>query len=164
MRQMRQYILSEQKETPQRPKARNSNLELYRVVVMLLIVAHHYVINSGMYGKLYENPLSVKSMALLLFGAWGKMGINCFVLITGYFMCKSQITLKKYVKLLGEVLFYRVVIYSVFVLTGYETFSLYDFVEAFIPITSIGTGFVSAYLVFYLFIYSIYKYFATEFE
>lgn len=29
-------------------KQRNSNLELYRIIVMLLIVAHHYVVNSGM--------------------------------------------------------------------------------------------------------------------
>lgn len=27
-------------------KQRNSNLELYRIIVMLLIVAHHYVVNS----------------------------------------------------------------------------------------------------------------------
>lgn len=29
-------------------KERNSNLELYRIVTMLLIVAHHYVVNSGL--------------------------------------------------------------------------------------------------------------------
>lgn len=29
-------------------KQRNSNLELYRIIVMLLIVAHHYVVNSGL--------------------------------------------------------------------------------------------------------------------
>lgn len=27
---------------------RSSNLELYRIIVMLLIVAHHYVVNSGL--------------------------------------------------------------------------------------------------------------------
>lgn len=26
---------------------RNSNIELYRIVLMLIIIAHHYVINSG---------------------------------------------------------------------------------------------------------------------
>lgn len=29
-------------------KQRNSNFELYRIIVMLLIVAHHNVVNSGM--------------------------------------------------------------------------------------------------------------------
>ncbi len=38
-------------------KVRNSNLELYRVIVMLLIVAHHYVVNSGLLQVLIQNPL-----------------------------------------------------------------------------------------------------------
>lgn len=70
-------------------KERNSNLELFRIVVMLTIVAHHYVVNSGLTaidGPILANPLSVESIFLLIFGMWGKIGINCFVLITGYFM------------------------------------------------------------------------------
>lgn len=27
---------------------RNSNLELYRIIVMLFIVSHHYLVNSGL--------------------------------------------------------------------------------------------------------------------
>ena len=41
-------------------KQRNSNLELYRIIVMLLIVAHHYVVNSGMMPELEKDPLSAK--------------------------------------------------------------------------------------------------------
>lgn len=87
----------------QQTKIRNSNLELYRIIVMLLIVAHHYVVNSGLITVMEETPLSARSIFFYLFGAWGKIGINCFVLITGYFMCKSQITLQKFMKLLLEV-------------------------------------------------------------
>lgn len=29
-------------------KKRDSNLELFRIITMLLIVAHHYVVNSGL--------------------------------------------------------------------------------------------------------------------
>lgn len=93
---------------------RNSNLELYRIIVMLLIVAHHYVVNSGLGEVLQESPLSGRSIFFYLFGAWGKTGINCFVMITGYFMCKSQITLRKFLKLLCEVLFYNIIIYAIF--------------------------------------------------
>lgn len=77
---------------------------------MLLIVSHHYVVNSGVLEKMYENPLSTNSIFLFLFGAWGKTGINCFMMITGYFMCKGRITLEKYVRLLFEVVFYNIVI------------------------------------------------------
>lgn len=104
-------------------KTRNSNLELYRVIVMLLIVAHHYVVNSGLMDVIKDEPFSSNSIFFYLFGAWGKTGINCFVLITGYFMCKSQITVQKFLKLLFEVLFYNILIYFVFAICKYEKFS-----------------------------------------
>ena len=119
---------------------------------MLLIVAHHYVVNSGVLDVMYQHSLSVNSILLFLFGMWGKIGINCFVLITGYFMCKSNITVKKFLKLVLEVEFYRVVIYLIFIASGYESFSLTGVVKAILPITSIGTNFTGCYLVFYLYI------------
>ena len=87
-------------------KQRRSNLELYRILVMMLIVAHHYVVNSGVLDVMHNDPMSGRSLYLYLIGMWGKTGINCFVLITGYFMCKSHITVKKFLKLLLEILFY----------------------------------------------------------
>ena len=75
-------------------KERESNIELYRIVLMLLIIAHHYVVNSGLLNVIYTNQVNSNSIFWIIFGAWGKVGINCFVLITGYYMCKSNITLK----------------------------------------------------------------------
>ncbi len=77
-------------------KNRDSNVELYRIVLMLLIIAHHYVVNSGVVELLYANPINFKSVIMFLFGAWGKIGINCFILITGFFMCKSNISIKNF--------------------------------------------------------------------
>jgi peptidoglycan/LPS O-acetylase OafA/YrhL len=71
-------------------KLRNSNLELYRIISMMMIVAHHYVVNSGLTGEggpLLTDFTSGKSLFLSVFGAWGKTGINCFLMITGYYMC-----------------------------------------------------------------------------
>lgn len=133
-------------------KERESNLELYRILTMLLIVAHHYVVNSGLLDHIYTAPLSWRSLFLLLFGAWGKTGINCFIMITGYFMCKSRITAKKFAKLLLEILFYRIVLSSVFWISNYEAFSWKSLLLKLIPIRSISDGFISAFLVFYLFI------------
>ena len=101
---------------------RNSNLELYRIIVMLLIVAHHYVVNSGVLEIASEYPTSLRSLYYYLFGAWGKVGINCFVLITGYFMCERHITFRKFIKLLFEVVFYMVFINAVLIIAGIEIF------------------------------------------
>lgn len=134
-------------------RQRDSNIELFRIVTMLLIVAHHYVVNSGLTlegGPIYADPLSGHSVFLLLFGAWGKIGINCFVLITGYFLCRSQITAKKFVKLLFEVMFYRIVIHVIFWVAGYTPITLDSIVETFVPITAIAQNFTGTYLVFFL--------------
>lgn len=131
-------------------KARNSNLELYRIIVMVLIIAHHYVVNSGVLSIMKDDPLCAKSLFLYMFGSFGKIGINCFVLITGYFMCKSNITLRKFIRLFLEVLFYGVVIYFLFIFFGYEKFSLKQLIAACAPIYQIQTNFTGCFLIFYL--------------
>ena len=133
-------------------KQRNSNLELYRIIVMLLIVAHHSVFHSGVMEEMAQNPLCAKSIFFYVFGMWGRTGIDCFVLITGYFMCKSHITIQKYLKLLLEVIFYNVVIYGVFVAMGKQSFSVNELFWSIFPFREITCLFVPCFLLFYLFI------------
>lgn len=133
-------------------KERDSNIELYRIVLMLLIVAHHYVVNSGVMDLIYNTPLSIKSIFLLIFGAWGKVGINCFLLITGYYMCKSNISLKKYVKLLFEIEFYRIIIFLILYLTNNTSFEMIGFIKMLLPVNAIKYNFSGCFLVFYLLI------------
>lgn len=120
---------------------------------MILIVAHHYVVNSALLvegGPILSAPTAPASLFLLILGAFGKTGINCFVLITGYFMCTSSISAKKFAKLYLEVLFYRVVIFCIFWLSGYTAFSLNEFLHCLFPINTIRTSFTPAFLVFFL--------------
>lgn len=130
-------------------KERNSNLELYRIIVMLLIVAHHYVVNSGLMSVMKEEPLHIHSIFLYLFGMWGKTGINCFVMITGYFMYKSHISLRKFMKLLFEIYFYSLIITGTFLLTGYAHPSFSTVFYALVPIQSWGVNYVSWFVVLY---------------
>ena len=133
-------------------KERDSNLELFRIVVMLLIVAHHYLVNSGLKELVDSQPATNQSYYLYALGMWGKTGINCFVLITGFFMCKSQITLKKFFKLLLEIYFYKIIICMVFVFAGYESLNTRTILRLFSPVNNLNNGFVSAFIIFYLFI------------
>lgn len=133
-------------------KVRNSNLELYRIIVMLLIVAHHYVVNSGLIDVIRESPATVVSATMLIFGAWGKTGINCFVMITGYFMCKSTFTWQKLLKLYLQITFYAVIIYGIFCVTGHESLSAFKSAFKLFPVKSVTDGFTSCFMVFFLFI------------
>lgn len=131
--------------------SRATNLELFRIITMLLIVAHHYVVNSGLSSIMHQNPSALRSLFLFVFGAWGKTGINCFLLITGYFMCTSKITVKKFAKLYLELAFYKMAVYAVFGLLGISPFSLKGFFLSAVSFMQyVGTGFFCAYLLFYL--------------
>ena len=138
--------------SPAKGLARQSNLELYRIILMLFIIAHHYVINSSVWAVLNEDPLSAPSLWLLELCSYGKTGINGFMLITGYFMCTSHITLRKYVKTLFACLFYSLVFFFIFVISGYTPFSVVQFAKIFMPIDGIASNFFGTYLMFFLFI------------
>lgn len=134
-------------------KVRSSNLELYRIVCMLMIVAHHFVVNSGlagMDGPLSANPGSAQTYFCWLWGMWGKTGINCFLLITGYFMCKSKISVQKFLKLLLEIYFYRIVIFLIFACVGRESVTFARLISLIAPFTGFSTNFVDCFLGFYL--------------
>lgn len=122
---------------------------------MLMIVAHHYVCNSGLMAytsPLKSAPLAVNSIYLYLFGMWGKTGINCFLMITGYFMCTSKITIRKFLKLYLWIVTYNVVINGIFLATGKIELTP-KLLFVFFPFRNITSGsFISAFMVWWLFI------------
>ena len=134
-------------------KERSSNLELYRIVCMLMIVAHHYVVNSGVRaadGPMMAEPASMNSIFLILFGAWGKTGINCFLMITGYFMCTSKITLRKFIKLMGQIYLYKLLLYPILLIAGYETVSVSRIVKVVMPTWGLTDNFTGCFIGFWL--------------
>lgn len=146
-------MLSQEKNIISTRQPRSSNLELYRIICMLMIVAHHYVVNSGLMSE--DSPLMTDSMAgnsvfLWLFGAWGKTGINCFLLITGYFMCTNQITTRKFLKLLLQIYLYKLLLYPIFLCAGYETLKFGRIFKLLMPFWGLRYDFAGCFLIFYL--------------
>lgn len=133
---------------------RNSNIELYRIICMIMIIAHHFVVNSGLTeGPMSESPTSLSSLYLSFFGMWGKTAINCFLMITGYYMCTKTISIRKFLKLILEVYFYSIIINILFHLFGVEQFSWGILAYLIFPFFGdFGSNFVTCFLVFYFFI------------
>lgn len=76
--------------------------------MMIAIIAHHYVVNSGI-SNLYDfNNITGNMIFLQIFGFAGKAMINGFLLISGYFMIKYHIILKKIIKLYLQMSFINV--------------------------------------------------------
>lgn len=65
-------------------------------------------------------------------------------------MCKSNITLHNFLKLILQVIFYNVVIAAIFALTGYHSYSLGEIMRVLLPVKGMSDGFVSCFLLFFL--------------
>ena len=132
-------------------KPRKSNLELMRIVLMLLVIAHHYVVNSGVASDWANGDYTPQAVLLLLFGMWGKICINSFVMITGYFMCKSRLTWMKILKLVAEVYFWNLVLTFIFAIAG--NMGTNEIVKSLVwPVREIGGSFTASFIAMYMMI------------
>ena len=83
---------------------------------------------------------------------WGKTAINIFTLITGYFMVKNNPTVRKILKIVLETVFYVYGFYIIFLITGYEPFSVKEVIKQllFLPLEvgNLYTGSMIAMMIF----------------
>ena len=100
---------------------RKSGIDILKIVSMILVIMYHVTI----YGVNSED-LTIYSLPywiINIFKCISIICVNCFVLITGYFMCKSKVKLKKILLLWIQVEMYSVGIYLILCLiprTGIE--------------------------------------------
>lgn len=126
-------------------KVRSSNIELLRIVAMLLIVLHHLC----KYAYPGNTSVEVETVCnLLLLG--GKIGVDIFVLISGYFLASGRIKLTSMLRVLFEAWFYSLVLGLVCALFFQNNFSTKDFLKSFLPTNNGLPWFVTAYLGMYL--------------
>lgn len=134
-------------------KVRDSNIELLRILLMLMIIAHHYVYHSGVADLYNYDHITGNQVFLILWGWGGKTGINCFLLITGYFMCKQQFTWKKLLKLYLEIKFYALLIPVIFWVMGTQPMTLKScFDNLFGVAINIGQTFAPTFIALFLLI------------
>lgn len=94
-------------------KARNSALELLRLLSMLMIMLLHYL-NGSMGGALaHAEPGSFAFYSAYFGEAACIVGPNCFVLLSGYFLVERRATsLRRIAELYVDMVFYALAIYG----------------------------------------------------
>ena len=90
-------------------KERQSNIELLRIICMFMIITHHFAVNVWYPDMLsLHTPSSVGETIVLLSHCMFFIGVNCFVLISGYFSIKTS--LRGFLHLYGFYAFYALLI------------------------------------------------------
>lgn len=128
---------------------RNSNIEIIRIISMILIVAHHYALHGFVN---IELTYSINKYIVEVLSLGGKFGVSCFILISGYYMCISKITDSKIIKLISEVVFYSVTITAIFFLgnLSLEPVSFVKLLLSFFPIGREEYWFMTCYILLLL--------------
>lgn len=126
----------------------NYGVDLLRIVAMLMIIAHHFSLHSGIsYDAVSNNGIVMSVMAL-----GGKTGVNIFVLITGYYST-GKIRKGKVANLFGCATFYSLLLTLVAAAVGSVAFGKKILLKACFPLL-LGNNywFVVTYLELYIMI------------
>jgi len=130
-------------------KQRNSAFELLRITSMGLIIAHHFSVHGGFYFQ--SASLTGNMLFLQLLSIGGKVGVNLFVMVTGYFTILSESWRpEKIVKLWLQIFFYSTIIYLLSCAAGLTGFTLPGLLESCLPVLTKQWWFASAWFVLYL--------------
>ena len=135
-------------EIQKKNNQRESNFELLRIVAMFGIVLFHYS-DHGCGDITYDNALAVNAMFEYFCRIGGGLGNCIFMILTGYFMSKSEFKVKKLVKIWSQVFFYSVLSYIVACSIEVTCLVKKDFIEALLPITSNQYWYFTAYIIIF---------------
>ena len=116
-----------------------------------MIVFHHFAVHGTFYWEADSVTIPHFWYNLIVMG--GKIGVDVFILISGYFLITSHSSLfnfKKILKFLGQIIFYSLGIFVISSLFHTQHYGIKDIIKAFFPITFSSWWFASAYFVLYI--------------
>ncbi len=132
---------------------RRANMELLRIVAMLMVVVMHYLANS--IATVPEGSMRETDVLYIMLESLCIVAVNVYVLISGYFLSEAAFSWKRPLRVIGQTLFYTVLIPLVLALLSVlpfeEVLDRYHIWNSIFPVQSGHYWFVTAYVVLLLF-------------
>ena len=131
---------------------RQSNIELLRILAMLLIIISHFLLHTSINVPLENITLldKINNITGYLLFYSGKVGVNLFIIITGYFSVNKNNFLSKIPHIYLQTYFYSVVIYLFWLSFGKDISQL-NLYTSYLPFTKKAYWFVNVYIIMYSF-------------
>ena len=134
--------------------SRLSNFELLRIIAMFMIAVHHFCVH-GIILNGWETNLTTlnhfNNTVLQIFNLGGKIGVNIFLLITGFFLVNGKLKVESFLKI-----YLLSFIYSSLIMLFYYFHGLHKLPSHFTgylnPLNLNSYWFISVYLIMYLFL------------
>lgn len=120
---------------------RDANIELLRIVSMILIIAGHLVEQNNVIEKI--NGISL--FTALLLGSAYRIAVNIFLLIGVWFMVNKEFSARRIIVLYGEVWFYGIFLTGIVIFGGGDLTPL-GILRVVFPFSLRGAWFASSYI------------------
>lgn len=129
---------------------RQSNIELLRILSMIVIIMHHFSIHGGF--DLSSKNITFNRIFLQFMQIGGPICNNIFILISGYFLSET-ISLKKekIYKLWLQIFSYSFILFLAPIVIVHRSFDFAELIKHVFPISFVQWGFASAYFMLLLF-------------
>ena len=126
-------------------KKRDTNIELLRIICIVMIIALHYIQHGGIFE--YELQNTTGYHILTVIKIFFLVSVNCFFLITGYYYAKTKFNTKKILLLWGKTILYSVLIYIICLIFDYKHIGgPTEFIQSFFPILTASYWFLTIYI------------------
>ncbi len=125
-------------------KVRNSIFEFLRLLAMFMVVLEH-CLNASVPSTC--EPLTVLDNIKWFLEAFTICAVNCFFLLTGYYLKAGRFRLSRLVGIWGKTVFYSEVIYLFAVALGVDKFSMGNLLFYLCPVLTKRYWFMQTYIV-----------------
>lgn len=130
-----------------------ANMELLRILAMLMVVMLHYL-SKGKVLPQIEGQLTVNGWAAWILETLSIAAVDVYVLISGFFLVEAGFKCRRLLQLLCQVLFYSILVPAVLMGAGIlsvSDISVYTLLQYILPAEMEHYWFVTAYVLMYLF-------------
>ena len=122
----------------------------YRLPKLRMVFAKVVLEVKGYIKKdVYKRQITMNSVFIQFLSYGGQLGVNLFVLISGYFLVKNEFKVKKAVKLWMDISIYAIIIMLIFAIAGTD-FNFFEVVKNIFPIPYNMWWFATSYFMMYL--------------
>lgn len=128
---------------------RDSSMELLRILAIIMIIFHHFV--NWSHSPFLIEDISIQKFRYELIHIWWKIWVNLFILISWYYLSKSNtVKIKKVIKFRCECFFYSLWIFLIYCFFSHTKITIWNLIDASTPITSYHLWFTAPYIIMYL--------------
>lgn len=134
-------------------KKRMVNIEVLRLLAMMMVVSLHYLAKGELLEKL-TGPLSAKGHLAWILESFSIAAVDVYVLISGYFLVETGFRCRRVISLVLQVMFYTCLLPVVLIVMGIlpvGEITFYNILQCIFPTNMLHYWFVSAYVLMFLF-------------